>query len=131
MIPWKWRLALAAKACLLLALAAGFGWLAVASAQEPAWISAFVGGLVFGVLGLFLAWAAGLGFADALLGRSETERGAVALESRKSGLSVRLAGGKYAEFILFNPWEPLKPHARYTVTYGRYSRVIVERPVPE
>ncbi len=130
-IPGIWRLALAAKAALLATMAAAFACLAVWSALDAAWLMRIPASLLFGSLGLFLAWAAGCGFADAIIGKSVTETGAVALRSRRSGLSVRLAGGRYAEFILFNPWDPLTPDAKYTVTIGRFSRVIVRRPEPE
>jgi hypothetical protein len=57
-----------------------------------------------------------------------TEAGATVLKNRKQGYSMRVPSGRYVEFILFNPWEPLRPEATYTVTYGRFSGVLVARP---
>ena len=77
---------------------------------------------------LFLVWAASLALLDAVWGRAERIRGAVALESRAAGHSLRTPEGRYAEFILWNPWRPLAPGGRYTVMVGRFSRVIVSPP---
>jgi hypothetical protein len=121
LISARWRLALAAKAALLLFLAALF----VAFC--------FRGGLalLFALPALFCAWTSAMGFADALTGRAITVSGAIALASRRNGNSLKLPDGRFAEFILHNPWSALTPHARYTLTIGRWSRVIVEPPRPE
>jgi len=129
MITWKWRLALAAKAALLLAIAASFLWIAALTLLEPSGLATIIG-LASGGTGAFLVWASMRGFADAVVGESVTEEHAVALKSRRSGVSVRFADGRLAEYILLDSWQPLQPDAKYIVTYGRYSRVIVKRPEP-
>ena len=129
MISARWRLALFAKALLLLSIALGFLWIALAAAVQPSWILKVLGGGFFGYLGLFVVWASGLGLADALIGQSRTEEGVRVLANRRQGYSMRAPSGRFVEFILWNPWGALEPTAIYRVTYGRYSGVIVEAPV--
>ena len=129
MISLRWRLALCAKALLLLSIGGGFMWIAYASILDARVVIEVLGGLGFGALGMFIAWAAGLGFADALLGQSRTEEGVRVLKNRRQGYSMRAPSGRFVEFVLWNPWEPLDPNAIYSVTYGRHSGVIVQRPV--
>ncbi len=137
------RLALVAKGLLLAALASGFAALPFAagasglagSGATPvslgAWLVRIALALLAAPLALFLAWAAGLAFLDAARGRTVEESGAVALESRRAGHSLRLTSGRFVEFILWNPWSPLVPDARYRVRYGRHSRVLVAPPERE
>ncbi len=129
MISLQWRVALVAKAVLLLAISGGFGWIAYLSVLDPAWPIKALGGVAFSALALFIAWAAGLGIADAIAGKSRSEEGVRVLESRRRGYSMRTPSGRFVEFILWNPWGPLDPASVYRVTYGRFSGVIVERPV--
>lgn len=129
MISLPWRLALAAKALLLGAIALGFLFIAYASVRDDNWAITIIGGAGFSWLGGFLAWAAGLGFADALAGQARTETHVKVLENRRQGYSMRTPSGRFVEFVLWNPWDPLVPDATYTVTYGRFSGVIVQRPV--
>jgi len=125
------RVALLAKAALLLALAAAFGLIAREAllGEHAGW--ARVLGLVCALPGPFLVWAASTGVLDAALGKAVEVSGAVALQSRRSGYSLRLPDGRFAEFPLFNPGPKLEPGRRYGVTVGRWSRVIVEPPRPE
>ena len=129
MITLRWRLALIGKAVLLLSISGGFLWIALGAARDPSWPIKALGGTGFTALGLFIAWAAGLGIADALVGQTRTEEGVRVLESRRQGYSMRAPSGRFVEFILWNPWGKLDPRATYSVTYGRYSGVIVQRPV--
>ena len=111
MISTWWRLVLAAKALLLLAIAAGFFWIARAALEDSSAAIKALGGAGFGALGLFIVWAAAFGLADAVTAGTRTEDGVKVLESRRQGYSMRA-------------------QALYRVTYGRYSGVIVARPVP-
>ena len=131
-IPAALRWALAGKALLLFALASGFGALALLMmfSPRPLWLQ-ILGVHFFLALGLFLAGAAGRGLMDAVVGHALEGQGALALPSRRSGLSMQLPSGAYLEFILWNPWEPLRPGVPYKVSYGRYSRVLVRPPAPE
>jgi hypothetical protein len=126
-----WRLALVAKALLLLSIAGGFVWIALAAWLQESWVLKAIGGIFFGYLGLFVGWAASLGFADAVIGQTRTEEGVRVLANRKQGYSMRAPSGRFVEFILWNPWGKLDPAAVYRVTYGRYSGVIVEAPRQE
>jgi len=126
------RAALAAKALLLLGIAALFAVPAFRIATGQGWwpLRAAVGLFLAG-LGLYVAWAASLGLRDAALGQAERAGGAVALQSRRAGYSLQLPDGSFVEFILWNPWGPLQPGRRYTVTFGRHSKVLVRPPEPE
>ncbi len=119
------------KAVLLLGLAAAFALLAreAVLGEHAAW--ARVLGLLCALPGPFLVWAASTGLLDALAGRAVEVTGAVALQSRRSGYSLKLPDGHFAEFPLFNPYPALEPGRRYGLTLGRWSRVIVEPPRPE
>jgi hypothetical protein len=126
------RVALFAKALLLLAIAALFVGLAFRVATGAGlWPLRVLAGFVLAGLGSFVAQAAALGGLDALRGRAVRAEGAVALASRRSGYSLRLPDGHFVEFILWNPWQPLVPGRRYTVTFGRHSKVLVRAPEPE
>jgi len=70
-------------------------------------------------------------FADAILGRAERVTGAEALPSRRAGWSLQLPDGRFAEYVLWNPWGDLVAGKRYTVTIGARSRVLVAEPVEE
>lgn len=129
MISPRWRLALSAKALLLPSIAAGFLWIAYWAVLDPSLPIRALGGVAFTSLGMFIAWAAGLGFADAVSGQTRTEEGVRVLKSRRQGYSMRAPSGRFVEFILWNPWGPLDPDAIYCVTYGRFSGVIVQKPV--
>lgn len=124
------RVALAGKGALLLGLGAVFAVLGLEAWARwhwplPARLSAV--GLCLVAAG-FLAWAAGLALLDAVKGEALEATGAVALKSRRAGYSLRLPSGRFVEYILHNPWEPLTPGARYTVVYGRHSGVLVAPP---
>lgn len=126
------RAALAAKALLLMGIAALFAVpaLRIASGQGLWPVRAGVA-LFLAALGAYVAWAASLGLRDAALGRAERASGAVALQSRKAGYSLQLPDGSFVEYVLWNPWGPLVPGQRYTVTFGRHSKVLVRAPEPE
>lgn len=127
-IPLRWRIALFAKAALLLAIGLGFLAIAFFSVRDGSWAIKVLGGIAFGWLGAFVCWAASLGFADALVGHCRTEANVRVLENRRRGYSMRTPTGRFIEFVLWNPWEKLVPDAAYTVTYGRFSGVIVAAP---
>ncbi len=130
MISAGWRLALAGKALLLLSIASGFAFLAITAVTAPdhALAVRIILLLLCAPLAFFIAWAAALGLLDAAIGKSVTEAGATVLKNRKSGYSMRVPSGRFVEFVLWNPWEPLRPDATYTVTYGRFSGVLVAPP---
>ena len=129
MISFGWRLALLAKAGLLLAMSASFVFLGFGAATgEHAMLVRLLVLLPCAFLGFFVAWACSLGLLDALLGKSVTEAGATVLKNRRQGYSMRTPSGRFVEFILWNPWGPLRPDATYTVTYGRFSGVLVRKP---
>jgi hypothetical protein len=132
-IPPRFRVALAAKGLLLLSLAAVFLVLGFAAwGQQPWPVLVRLGVFGFAVLTTrFLGWAAGLALLDAVQGRAERSSGATPLPSRRSGRSLRLSSGRFVEYILVNPWQPLEQGARYTVTYGRRSGVLVAPPERE
>lgn len=127
------RIALLAKGALLVALAAVFALLTVqlALGGPGYWPLRVAAGSLFVLMAVFLLWAARLGLVDALSGRAERSTGAVALHSRRAGYSLQLPDGRFVEFILWNPWQPIHPGRRYTVTFGRRSRVLVRPPEPE
>jgi hypothetical protein len=126
------RLALLGKGALLAGIAAVFARLAIQLAFGASlWPLRIAAGLVLAPLALFLLWAAGLGLVDALLGRAERASGALALQSRRAGYSLQLPDGRFVEFILWNPWQPVVPGRRYTVVFGRRSMVLVRPPEPE
>jgi hypothetical protein len=130
-ISGTFRMALAGKGLLLLALGLSFIALMLAGLFGPAHalaVRVFSAGFVLPAV--FLGWTAGLAFADAVEGQALEVDGAVALRSRAAGFSLRLPDGHYAEFILFNPWQALVPERHYRVTIGRRSRVLVARPAP-
>lgn len=126
------RAALLAKALLLLGIGALLAVPAFRIATgQGLWPLRLLVGLFLAALGAFVAWAASLGLRDVALGQAERVQGAVALQSRRWGNSLQLPGGGFAEFILWNPWKALAPGRRYTVTYGRHSKVLVREPEPE
>lgn len=126
----RFRLGLAAKAMLLLSLGAVFGVVAAGAMVKAEWPPALrvVVAIVFALVGLFPASQARVALLDAILGETVVVDGAVALHSRKSGLSFSLPNGRFGEFLLWNSWEPLVPGATYSLVLARRSRVIVERP---
>lgn len=133
-ISARFRLALFGKGLLLLALALVFAALLVrgAAAPERHLLLRASAGFLFGVPCAFLGWTAVLAFADALTGSALRVTGAVALASRRNGHSLKLPDGRFAEYVLWNPWQKtLVPHAAYAVVIGRFSRVLVEPPEPE
>jgi len=132
-MPPRFRVALLGKGALLFGLGAIFAWLGVEAFSEWHWpmLARLSGAALCGVAALFLAWAAGLAFLDVVLGQALESTGAVALKSRRAGCSLRLPSGRFVEYILHNPWQRLTPGARYTVTYGKYSRVLVAPPREE
>lgn len=128
----RFRFGLAVKSLSLLALAALFTALLAAGTLGAGRhvLTRAVSLVVFGVCAAFLYWTAALAFLDALLGRAVRVTGAVALKPRGlSGVSFRVPGSRPAEFLLYNPWQPLETGAPYSVVVGRWSRVIVEPPV--
>jgi hypothetical protein len=129
----KFRAALAAKALLLLSIAGFFAFLALTAWTKWHWpLLARLSGAAFLVLAASsVGWAAGLGFADALLGQALEGHGAKTLKSRRSGYSLRLPSGRFVEYVLYNPWPALSPEQTYTVVYGRFSGVLVSQPLPE
>lgn len=132
-IPIRFRAALLAKGALLAALAALFIWLGVeawARWHWPATARVSVAALAAS-LALFLGWAASLALLDVVLGRAERSTGAVPLKRRRTGYSLKLPSGRYVEYILYNPWQPLQQGATYTVLYGHRSGVLVAPPEPE
>jgi len=129
-IPAKFRAALLAKGLLLASMAALFVGLGVAAWARSGWpvpvrVSVII---IAGVLALFLSWAAALALLDAVLGWAVRATGAVPLRSRRAGHSLKLPDGRHVEYILHNPWEPLRQGETYSVLYGRHSRVLVAPP---
>ena len=132
-IPARYRLALAAKGLLLASMMALFFSLTFTLALGEA--RPLLARLLFTppllIITVFLAWTAALAWADVLLGQARVEHGAVPLPTRRSGISMRLPNGRPAEYIFHNPWKQLQQGHRYTVTLGRFSRVMVAEPVDE
>jgi hypothetical protein len=129
-ISGRWRLALLGKAALLLLIGVGFAALAViaVTAADHSMLVRVSLLVTCGPLALFMGWAGSLGLADAAAGKSVTEGGATVLKNRRSGYSMRVPSGRFVEYILWNPWDPLLPGSTYTVTYGKFSGVLVARP---
>lgn len=132
-MPPRFRLALLGKGTLLAGLSAVFAWLGVEAWAKWHWhLAARLSGVALcAVAAVFLVWAAGLACLDVLQGEALESSGAVALKSRRAGYSLKLPSGRFVEYILHNPWQRLVPGQRYTVTYGRHSRVLVAPPVEE
>lgn len=127
----RFRLALLAKALLLVVLAAAFAFMAYACWSRWHWglLARWSGAVLLGVAALSLLSAASRGLVDAVLGQAVRTSGARPLKSRRSGYSLRLPDGRFVEYVLYNPWPALEQGQTYTVTYGRFSRVMVEPPV--
>jgi hypothetical protein len=126
------RLALAAKGILLLVLGAVFATLIFGALTGDHHVVTRALALLVSVpIAAFLASNALKAFADAVLGQVREVHGAEALGSNRSGLSFRLPDGRFAEFVLFNPWQPLVAGRRYTVVIGRWSRVVLAPPILE
>jgi hypothetical protein len=132
-MPPRFRVALLGKGALLAALSAVFAWLGVEAWARWHWAFAarLSGVALCAVAAGFLLWAAGLALLDVVKGEALESHGAVALKSRRAGYSLELPSGRFVEYILHNPWQRLTPGKRYTVTYGKYSRVLVAPPVEE
>lgn len=132
-MPSRFRLALAGKGALLASLGAVFGWLGVEAFTRWHWhlLARLSAVALCAVAGLFLLWAAGLAALDVVKGEALESGGAVALKSRRAGYSLQLPSGRFVEYILHNPWQRLTPGAKYTVTYGRHSGVLVAPPREE
>ncbi len=128
-ISTRFRIALFAKGLLLLSLGARFAWLMVRSIRQYEY--GVIALVFFGIPLAFLVRVSRLAFFDAVQGQALRERRAVALQSRKAGYSLRRTNGRFVEYVLWNTWHPLEPNARYTVTFGRWSGVLVEAPVKE
>jgi hypothetical protein len=125
----RFRIALGAKGLLLLLMALGFVAIGVAMLDPRHSLAVRIPlGAVSLYLALVLARLARLDVADALSGAAVQVAGAEALTSRRAGWSLRLPDGHFAEYVLWNSWEPLQPGRRYTVVLGRRSRVLVARP---
>ncbi len=129
-ISARFRLGLAAKGVLLLSLGVVFGVVAAGAMTKAEWHPALrvAVAVVLALVGLFPASQARFALLDAVLGEAIVVDGAVALHSRKSGLSFSLPNGRFGEFLLWNSWEPLVAGATYSLVLGRRSRVIVEAP---
>ncbi len=129
----RFRVALAAKAGLLLSLSTFFGVLAFTAWTKWHWplLARGSGAALLAIAAVSVAWAAALGFADAIRGEALQSPGARPLKSRRAGYSLRLPSGRFVEYVLYNPWPVLAPDQRYTVTYGRHSGVLVAPPLPE
>jgi hypothetical protein len=126
----RMRAALAAKAVLLLALAAVFSILAsVTFDAERFFMTRAAAAVLCAPLSAFLFVNAARGLLDAMLGRAREVEGAVALASRRSGYSLQLPDGRFAELVL--GLQPLVAGRRYTVLIGRWSNVVVAPPRPE
>ena len=127
----RFRLALAGKAVLLAGLAAAFAFMGHACWSKWHWglLARWSGAVLPGVAALSLLSAASRGLVDAVLGQAVRTPGAKPLKSRRSGYSLRLPDGRFVEYVLYNPWPALEQGQRYTVTYGTFSRVLVEPPL--
>lgn len=132
-ISARFRVALALKALLLLTFSCAF--LAMAWVAWATWhwhLLARISGAGFlAIAGGSVAWAAGLGLADVVMGQAIVAKGARPLKSRRAGYSLRLPSGRFVEYVLYNPWPALSPETTYTVVYGRFSGVLVAPPQPE
>ena len=132
-ISFRFRLALALKALLLLAMSALFLGLAWAAWSKWEWhvLARLSAAVLLAIASVSVAWAASLGVADVVLGKALVATGAKPLKSRRAGYSLRLPSGRFVEYVLYNPWPALAPDATYTVVYGRFSGVLVAPPQPE
>lgn len=132
-ISAKFRAALALKALLLLAFAAVFGGMAFSAFTKWHWhlLARVSGAALLAIAAVAIAGAALRGLADAFVGEALETKGARPLKSRRSGYSLQLPNGKFVEYVLYNPWPALAQDQTYTVTYGKYSRVLVAQPLPE
>ncbi len=130
MIPLRFRVGLFFKGLLLAGLAFVFVGLLARLLGEagPRWWWQVTGTVVFGGPAVFLVRTARLAWTDALLGQAVRERGATALAIRRAGVSLRGKGGRFVEYLLWNPWPPLLAGRRYTVVFGRHSGVLVAPP---
>lgn len=129
----RFRAALTAKALLLLTIATAFAFMAFTCWTRWHWglLARWSGAVLLGIGALSLVSAAGRGLVDAVLGQAVRTAGAKPLESRRSGYSLRLPDGRFVEYVLYNPWPALEQGQTYTVTYGKFSRVLVEPPLQE
>ena len=132
-IPARFRVALALKALLLLSFSCAFLWMAWVAWSKWDWslLARLSGAALLAIAGASVAWAAGLGVADVVMGQALVAKGAKPLKSRRAGYSLRLPSGRFVEYVLYNPWPALSPDATYTVIYGRFSGVMVAPPQPE
>ena len=132
-ISARFRLALSMKALLLLSFSAVFLMLAWVAWTKWHWplLARGSAALLSSIAAGSVAWAAGLGVADVVRGQALVGSGAKPLKSRRSGYSLRLPSGRFVEYVLYNPWPTLLPEATYTVTYGRFSGVLVAPPQVE
>lgn len=129
----RFRVALAAKAVLLLSFSAvflGLAWVAWTKWHWPL-LARGSGAVLLSLAAGSVAWAASLGLADAVLGKAMVARGARPLKSRRAGYSLRLPSGRFVEYVLYNPWPSLSAEETYTVVYGKFSGVLVARPQPD
>ncbi|MDP1917434.1 MAG: hypothetical protein Q8L14_14435 [Myxococcales bacterium] len=129
-ISARFRLGLAAKGVLLLSLGVVFGVVAAGAMVKPEWPPALrvAVAVAFALVGLFPASQSRFALLDAMLGEAVVVDGAVALHSRRSGLSFSLPNGGFGEFLLWNSWQALVPGATYSLVLARRSRVLVEEP---
>ncbi|MBE2249584.1 MAG: hypothetical protein IAE78_08535 [Myxococcus sp.] len=129
-ISARLRVGLAAKAGLLLSLGAVFTLVALGALQKETWpqVARVVVAGGFGLVGLFPLSQSRAALLDALLGEAVVVEGAVALPSRRSGLSFKLPDGRFGEFLLWNTWSALEPGATYTLVLARRSRAQVAAP---
>ena len=132
-IPRQYRVALAGKASLLLALFLVFLGLTAAIALRDGlhWALKIPLGGFFALTTLFLAWTTWLAGADVIFGKAIKVSGAQPLPSRRAGISFRLADGGTAEYLLVNQWKPTEKDRKYGLTIGRWSHVIIEEPRDE
>jgi hypothetical protein len=132
-IPRRFRVALAGKAGLLLALCLVFVALTagVLFRENLHWAFKIPLGGFFALTTWFLGWTTWLASADVIFGKAIKVSGAQALPSRKSGISFRLTDGGTAEYLLVNQWKPTELNRKYGLTIGRFSHVIIEEPRDE
>ena len=132
-IPARFRVALALKALLLLSFSCAFLGMAWVAWSKWDWslFARLSGTVLLAIAGASVAWAAGLGLADVVVGEALVAKGARPLKSRRAGYSLRLPSGRFVEYVLYNPWPALAPDETYTVVYGRFSGVMVAPPQPE
>lgn len=133
LIPARFRAALLAKGALLAGMAALFLWLGLEAWARPGWPAAVRLGVAAACAGvaIFLGWAASLALLDMALGEAVRATGAAPLKRRWAGHSLKLPDGRFVEYILYNPWQPLRQGETYTVLFGRRSAVLVAPPRAE